>query len=457
MYTRSEIKYPFLRRVTENDYQRVWEIWMQDHIIQWMSFTKKELNAFKETFNRLNQQSDIYVMVDFINERETIVGVRRIKYLSGPYDHVAEFCSMGVDAQYLNKGYGKIFWKEFEEIVKQNPKIKCIRFTQSGGNNKAFHLSDSIGYQAEAVFPDWLQRSGEVPESHYYLIERFSYKIINPELVEKAKLIPSKKYQPRLPDLLDKTSSQLTVQLVNNKVQVFQEKDLILDFDFYPDESVIQHIAFLENIKLHHEDKRLCTTALRQALHFLTVQNQVKKLELFTHEDNVIALCENLGFWVRGEKIASYCNESEYFNELGVEYSFFDVEEAKSLVRSFKKNEVLILKLNELQQIINSLKEQNVCDQLGQNYLANIVYQIVRDELLQQKLFVSLEDKPWEKVLTECPEVFAQAARELRTILSVLQKPQKEETRPFCLGIFKAFKPEISDQDIDTQNSFGKR
>lgn len=446
-----EIKHPFLRRVKESDYQRVWEIWMQDHIIQWMSFTKKDLESFKATFDRLNKQSDVYVMVDLIDDKETIVGVRRIKYLSGPYEHVAEFCSMGVDSQYLNKGYGKVFWKEFEEIVKQNPKVKCIRFTQSGGNNKAFHLSDSIGYKTEAVFPDWLQRSGEDEKSHYYLIERFSYKIIDEALLEQSKSFASKKYEPKLPPLLDETSSHLTVQRVNNKIQVLHDKTLILDFDYYPDESVIQHIAFLEDLKMYQNDKKLCTAALRLALNALLTENRVKKLELFTHDDKAIGLCAELGFWIRGERPASYCQEDKYLNELGVEYSFFDIKDAHSLFNSFKHNEGITAKLNELQQIINSLEDKGVCDSFGKNYLANIVYQIVRDELLEQKLYVSLEDKPWEKVLTQCPEVFAQAAKQLQSALIILRQPQKEEAKPSQIGIFSGFKPSSSEQATDTK------
>ncbi|CAM2974062.1 putative acetyltransferase YhhY [Legionella steigerwaltii] len=449
-----EIKHPFLRRVKESDYQRVWEIWMQDHIIQWMSFTKKDLESFKATFDRLNKQSDVYVLVDLIDDKETIVGVRRIKYLSGPYEHVAEFCSMGVDGQYLNKGYGKVFWKEFEDIVKQNPKVKCIRFTQSGGNNKAFHLSDSIGYKTEAVFPDWLQRSGEAQKSLYYLIERFSYKIIDSALLEQSKSLASKKYEPKLPPLVDQTPSHLTVQRVNNKIQVLHDKNLVLDFDYYPDESVIQHIGFLEDLKIYQNDKKLCTAALRLALNSILTENRVKKLELFTHDDKAIELCAELGFWIRGERPASYCQDGKYFNELGVEYSFFGIEEALSLFNSFKESQLITAKLNELQQIINHLEEKGVCDSLGKNYLANIVYQIVRDELLEQKLFVSLEDKPWEKVLPQCPEVFAQAAKQLQSALCALHKPQKEETKASQIGIFSGFQSPSSAHPPDAQKTY---
>lgn len=34
------MRYPYIRKQHPNDYDAIWRIWMQDHIIQWMSFTK---------------------------------------------------------------------------------------------------------------------------------------------------------------------------------------------------------------------------------------------------------------------------------------------------------------------------------------------------------------------------------------------------------------------------------
>lgn len=79
--------YPFIRLVQDHDYQRVWDIWMQKHVIKWMSFKPADLETFKATFDKLNKQSDIYVLIDEIEGQETIVGVRQIKYLSGCYAH----------------------------------------------------------------------------------------------------------------------------------------------------------------------------------------------------------------------------------------------------------------------------------------------------------------------------------------------------------------------------------
>lgn len=245
---------------------------------------------------------------------------------------------------------------------------------------------------------------GQGDESQYYLIERYSYQIIDTQVLEKSKSLESKQYEPKLPSLnQDKRYEHLITQRANDKIQVLHDDQLILEFDYFPDNSVIQHIAFLENVGIHHEDKMLCLAAFRHALHFLFNQHTVKKLELFTHQDNAIALCQDLGFWMRGEKIASFCEGGEYYNELGVEYSFFDIDDAKLLLNSFKQDEGITDQLYTLQNIINLLEEDKSCDILGKNYLANIVYQIVRDELLDQKLFVSLGEKPWEQVLQQCP------------------------------------------------------
>lgn len=456
MKEESEKKYPFLRRAEENDYQRIWEIWMQDHIIQWMSFTKQDIKTFRQKFEQLNKQSDIYVMVDSIEGKDTIVGVRRIKYLSGPYEHIAEFCSMGVDKEYLRKGYGAAFWESFENIVKENPKIKCIRFTQSGGNYGAFRLSDKRGYKQEALFPDWLQRSGEGENNHYYLIERYGYKIIDPSLQQKASAFISKKYEHKLPVLTPLTSNnKLATHLKDDKIKVFQENNLILEFDYFPDNSVIQHIAFLENLNVCHEDKKLCQAALRDALQFIFNQKSVKKIELFSHQDKAIELCQELGFWVRGEKIASFCEKNEYFNEVGVEYSFFDIQDARSLLNTFHQSEKIIFQLDALQNIIDLLEKDEKCDALGKNYLANIVYQIVRDELLDKKLFVSLDEKQWEKILKDCPETFSNAAKQLQSSMYELLNKNKE-IKPSQVSIFKSTSQDSDKKNLDMQNQYNQ-
>ncbi len=191
--------YPYTRLALDQDYLSIWKIWMQAHVICWMSFPPMNAEDFKKHYIKLKNQSDIYVMIDKFSDEEKIVGVRRIKYLSGKYSHTAEFCSMGVDKDSLGRGYGEKFTVAFEKLAAEKG-IKRIQLTQSGGNIPAISLANKKGYHVESVFPDWLERQGENNANHF-VIERFIYKFFDKELAESISLLPSLQYTPLLPNL----------------------------------------------------------------------------------------------------------------------------------------------------------------------------------------------------------------------------------------------------------------
>lgn len=416
--------YPYIRPATDEDYPDIWRIWMQDHIIRWMSFTPMRLEDFKSIYDKLKSQSDIYVMVDSIDSRERVVGVRRIKYLKDQYAHVAEFCSMGIDNKLLGHGYGKKFTEEFEKIV-ASKHIKRIQLTQDGGNNSAFALSDRYGYQVEAIFPDWLKRDGE-QQSHHFVIERHIYKFIDTELQKRATDLSTLKYEASLPALVQNSlENLLSVSLSKNKIVVLdQDKTAILEFEYFPDDSVIKHIAFLDNIVLRSADTSLNEAAFRKALSYIYENEQVKKLELFTYQSQIAALCQRLGFWVRGERLGVHQIDNNYYNELGVEYSYFGIDDTINFIKSFNTDttstslhDAVLCCKDEITKLMHAKK----CDILGSRYLQNIVYQMVRDSQ-PEKNYVALLDKPWQNVITQCPEELQVAFHRLN---KELQKPNQ--------------------------------
>ena len=416
-------KYPYIRLAKDGDYSRIWSIWMQEHIIRWMSFLPTSTpDDFRARYEILRQQSDIYVMIDHIDGQEQIVGVRRIKYLKGKYAHTAEFCSMGIDKTRTRNGYGQKFTEEFEKIV-ISKNIKRVQLTQSGGNIAAFSLADKNGYSVEAVFADWLERVGKGNSYSHFVIERFIYKIIDKELQSQAVTATKLSYDAKLPSLKQNLAERnLKVTLNNNKIVVSSDQIPVLEFEYHPDNSVIKHIGFLDNFLLHFQDMQLCQDALRMSLQFIADLGQVKKLEFFTSDPKIVSLCQNLGFWVRGERIASYYDNGHYSNELGVEYSFFGINETTDFLNSFnllEKNPQLKESLQKCQQVIESLVEQSNCDQLGNKYLQNIVYQMVRDGL-QDINYVSLKDQPWQNTIKQCPDEIQFALQNLHKQLQLL-------------------------------------
>lgn len=392
--------YPYIRKAGPSDYEAIWAIWMQDHIIQWMSFTKQGKEEFVDRYKHMAATSDIYVLVDKIDDEEKIVGVRRLKFGKGPYQHTAEYCSMGIDKRYQGRGYAHIFYEKFAEIA-QKKNIKRIQLTQSGGNERAFFIADTYSFNEEGIFPDWLMRKEN--GGSFYLIERYIGRIIDKELAEEAAHFPSLRFQEMVPELNFSESKEIPLKRNDNQFIYYFKDRPLLTIDYEPDDSVIKHVGFL-SIQLHdvnypHKAKQ----ALSQALEQILQEQRVKKLDLFTADPKVAEICQQLGFFVRAEKMASYFDGEKFKNEVGLEYSFFNIQDAEKLIRAKIPTENRIKTLEKsLQKLSQKIATLENCDPLGKAYLENIVYQMVRDELGPNKVF-SLTDKKWLPLLSQTP------------------------------------------------------
>jgi len=408
-----------IRKAEPRDYDAIWSIWMQDHVIPWMSFPKQTKEDFVTHYSAMSNSSDIYVLVDNINYEEKIVAVRRIKFGTNEHQHSAEYCSLGVDKDFLGRGYAKFFYQEFEKIAK-TAGIKRIQLTQSGGNEAAFHIADK-NFIEEAVFPDWLKRNAN--NADFYVIERYLCRFLDREFADYSYKQPALRYQEVLLPMLAQTEhGPITVQRVKNRFTCFIEDKLILTVEVEPDTSVIQHIGFL-TIQLHSvNNKTEAAAGLRTILQQLLDEGRVKKVELFSANLDVIDLCKESGFFVRGEKIASYYENETYKNELGLEYSFFNIADAKQLilakVSDHIKRESIDEALSECAKTIQMLVDDGACDALAAQYLENITYQMARDELGPNGIF-SLSVKPWAGLLSKTPPSLNNELMRLASLLGM--------------------------------------
>lgn len=409
---------PLIRKATPDDYDAIWSIWMQEHVIQWMSFTKQGKNEFKAHYERMSQASDIYVLVDEVEGKEKVMAVRRIKFGKGPYRHTAEYCSMGVDKESQGKGYAKLFYAEFLKIVREKGGIKRIQLTQSGGNFNAFHLADKT-FSQEAIFPDWLKRTNN--EGSFYLIERYVYQLIDENLAKNAPGIPHLTFEEQFPLLQDEGHDAISIKRNTNQFIACVNNTPVLTVDFDPDDSVIRHIGFLTIQSPTPNDE--AAAALRQILAALLQEGRVKKLELFTESSAVAKLCQSAGFYVRGEKIASYFDEQHqaYKNELGLEYSFMAIDDARSLIAAKIADPVRRREIDKIlvrsQSLIQELAKKEGYDALGVCYLENMAYQIIRDELRVNKI-ISLADRRWLPLINNAPPAFKE---ELLMLVNTMQ------------------------------------
>ena len=98
-----------------------------------------------------------------------------------------------------------------------------------------------------------------------------------------------------------------------------------------------------------------------------------------------------------------FSDGEKFKNEVGLEYSFFHIQDAKKLIKAKIPEENRIKTLGKsLQKLSEKIAALKNCDLLGKAYLENILYQMVRDELGPNKVF-SLADKKWLPLLVQTP------------------------------------------------------
>lgn len=417
---------PFIRKAEPKDYETIHGLWMQDYVISWMSFEKEmDSKKFIKCYKRLKNESEIYVLIDEIEGDKIIIGVMRLKRGKEKHNrHVVEFCSLAVKECYRNTGYASFFYEECEKKAREMEAIEGIRVntaraTQSGGNGPSILLVKKYGFLEEAVFPDWLERKGPKRDNgstgNFYVIERYIYLFLDEEVASLAAKLPSLHYTENFPPMKFAEDDQnITIQRIPKDwgyqfiCYYRNEKNLLMTVDLRPNNSVIRHIGFLSIQLTSTAYVSEAIIGLRKILIAIMQEKdtKIKKLELFTADSKVIELCKDLCFFKRGETPASHYVNGKYSNEVGLEYSFFNIQDARNLIEAKEPNPHKRKNLNEAltccEITIESLVKRNFCDILAARYFENLAYQIVRDELKLEYL-VSLSDKRWQALLVKCP------------------------------------------------------
>ncbi len=379
---------PIIRRAEEKDYSDIFRIWMQPHIIQWMSFAQMNEEDFRPLYEQFSQKTQIYVMeVD-----GKIVGVRRLAFgeKGSEKEHTVGFYSMGIDASCTRKGYASRFYEEFTRIAKEHqPQITRIEFTQSYSNKGAFELSDKLGYKKEASVPGWLYRTQN--GGTYNLPERYVYKLLDPAIEMKN---PRMEFKTKLPSI-DQTSNEIEIRQEGNLFFCYDQQGKLLGkCEFIPGPRVVSHLLFWSVSIEKDADLDLMTKCLRELI-IKAHQQGFKKIELTSADTQLLQPLQHLGFHYRGTLQASIKKEDGYYNEVCADFGFYGIEEAKQMLPAFPhKGAHLNQALDECKEAIaNSLKQGEI-DMFMAIYLENLAFQIVEQKLIDYPLYTE-QSAPW--------------------------------------------------------------
>lgn len=392
-----------LRRATEQDLEALHEIWMQDHVNPFMAFEQMPIDRFKPIFTKLFYSSHLYVL----EAGGKVVATRRVIYGKDERAHTAEFASFAVHKDYLRGGYGKQFTAELFALIKrEHPEIRRIEISQETDNPAALALAKKIGFRDEGVFPDWLVRNTGTRKSSQLVGERFLAYHFNDIPLTDAKPI-----RPQVPNLksptygLSNLNDKFKVEFKDNIATCRCDSKTLVTCEFDSGSLRYDHIKFL-NIKPAPD----CSTdQLQQFLEELVVHASTlpncKKLEIFTHDKKVIEALKNLGFHHRCHKVASYKEGSQYYDEDGFDFAFFDIQNAERFVYQLQLKTgklKLVQQLGLCTRAIEYAHQDYQIKDFGRLYLQNLAYQMVTSAHDSEHPYH--RQAPWENLTKELPD-----------------------------------------------------
>lgn len=379
-----------LRRATFLDLDELHEIWMQDHILPFMTFLQLSKEDFKPIFETFLSESEIYVL----EEEGKIIATRRIIFRKEPYAHSVEFASFGVHKNYLKQGHGAYLYQYLlNKIRKERPEIKRIEIRQETNNKIALCLAKKMGFKIEVIQPDWSCRLRKTKKylSKYYIPSRFlAFKLPDEDKINQcASLV--KCFAPEIPalntnhDLLK--HSHIQIDSAKNEARFFYKNNELGVCEFKQGVRTFSHIQFW-TIKLNPTfNLPAMEVCLRELI--CNASLQCKKIEIYTHELKIQQLLTALGFSCRGKRVASYKENGVYYDEISCDFSFFNIDDAKELLNNInddvysKKNFLLLRLLDKHKETIQQAFNNKKIDKFASLYLQNYVYQNIRDSIAE--------------------------------------------------------------------------
>ena len=141
----------------------------------------------------------------------------------------------------------------------------------------------------------------------------------------------------------------------------------------------------------------------------MQASSQCKKIEIYIADNDCAQLVESLGFHCRGKKKGSCERNGSYYDEIGVDLSFFNIEDAKELLNLSVTDNYQIARvssaLNQCQTVISNALSENEIDQYAELYLENMAFQMVREGLgelaIRRYGHMHQEPAPWSSLIQE--------------------------------------------------------
>lgn len=402
------------RKARLHDFDAIYKIWMQEHVNPFMTFEIMSKEDFFSIFKKFLSESDVYVL----EKNGQVVATRRIIPRQGEHAHSVEFASFGVDKNHLKKGYGKLFYPFLiNELKKTRPSVTRIELIQETDNAIALPLAEKMGFHSEVVFPDWICRETglEMYRKKWRVGARFVAKIIQPETALSS-IQSVRLSDPQLP-LLKPHSELIQIRFdeLKSKAFCYYRDKCIATCHMTHADLRLAHVQFWE-IQLEDTTEAAAVETFLRKLAVLSAI-KFKKVDLFVANKEIAEITMKLGFHCRGMKSASRKIGTTYYDELGLDIGFFNIEDAKSIIHMADQleNDVrtdLITSLTECNNNITKALQLDRIDQYAALYLENLAFQIIREQYSETCLYDQYS--PWLILIEKLPPDLRSAFLKIR-------------------------------------------
>ena len=141
------------RETTKEDFNRVYEIYMDETVNPYVNFEIMSKEEFRPIFDKMIEsgESQIY---ELNGEVIAALAVRRFQYR---LKHLAYIGAFGIKQQYQGKGFGIKIMQELIRDLRMDG-VKRIELSVEADNKRALNFYGKLGFEEEGTHHKYMKR-----------------------------------------------------------------------------------------------------------------------------------------------------------------------------------------------------------------------------------------------------------------------------------------------------------
>ena len=159
-----------MREVTEQDFDSIYEIYMDETVYPFMGFDIHSKEEFKPLFEQMRKRTYFWIFED----KNEPYGMCTILEDIGRASHCAYLGAFGIKSSMQGKGLGRKIIGKVEEFLKSK-NYKTLFFFVEEDNERGMNFYNKLGFEQTGKIPQYMKRENE----DFYIDVLIFTKILN--------------------------------------------------------------------------------------------------------------------------------------------------------------------------------------------------------------------------------------------------------------------------------------